>query len=105
MALDPNPLAERIEADPAFRQLVGERSTFGWLLSIIMIVIYFGFILLVAYDKEFLAKSLNGGTMTVGIPIGVGVIVSAFLLTGIYVLRANSRYDDLTQQIKERVTK
>jgi uncharacterized membrane protein (DUF485 family) len=68
-------------------------------------VIYFGFILLVAFAPSFLGASLTGGVTTVGILVGVLVIVLAFLLTGYYVNRANGAYDTLTKQIIEETTK
>jgi uncharacterized membrane protein (DUF485 family) len=91
-----------IEKNPKFKELVATRKTLGWTLSLVMLFIYFGFILLVAFNKAFLATPLSGeGVTTIGIPIGVAVIVSAFLLTGFYVVRANARYDELTRQIVE----
>jgi len=67
-------------------------------------VIYYGFILIIAFNKEFLSQPLwSGSITTVGIPIGLGVIISAFILTGIYVFRANSEFDRLTAEIKEEV--
>lgn len=68
-----------------------------------MVIVYFGFVLLIAFDKQLLAKSLDGGVTTVGIPIGIGVIAFAFILTGIYVFRANSTYDAMLKQIVEKV--
>ena len=76
---------EAIQRDPDYQELVRRRSSLGWTLSLIMLVIYFGFILLVAYAPKFLGTPLGTGVMTVGIPIGLAVIVSAFVLTGIYV--------------------
>jgi len=74
------------------------------MLAIVMLVIYYGFILIVAFNKEFLGQPLSPGSITtVGIPVGLGVIVSAFVLTGIYVFRANSEFDRLTREIKEEV--
>ncbi len=64
-----------------------------------MCVIYFGFILLVAFAPGFLGASLTGGVTTVGIVLGLLVIVAAFLLTAFYVSRANGTYDVLTQDI------
>lgn len=93
--------ALEIEKNPKFKELVATRKALGWSLSVIMLMIYFGFILLVAFDKAFLATPLGTGVTTIGIPIGLGVIVSAFVLTGIYVLKANARYDELTRQIVE----
>ena len=91
-----------IEKNPKFQELVSTRKSLGWTLSIVMLVIYFGFILLVAFDRSFLGTPLSGaGVTTIGIPIGLAVIVSAFVLTGIYVVKANARYDELTRQIVE----
>jgi uncharacterized membrane protein (DUF485 family) len=91
----------KIEEDPNYQELVRRRSSLGWSLSLIMLVIYFGFILLVAYAPKFLGAPLGTGVMTVGIPIGLIVIVAAFLLTGIYVSKANSKYDPLIRKIVE----
>ena len=94
--------AQQIEKNPKFKELVATRKSLGWTLSIVMLAIYFGFILLVAFDKQFLGTPLSGaGVITIGIPIGLVVIISAFVLTGIYVVKANARYDELTRQIVE----
>ena len=94
--------ALEIEKNPKFQELVATRKSLGWSLSVLMLAIYFGFILLVAFDKSFLGQPISGeGVTTIGIPIGLAVIISAFVLTGIYVVRANARYDELTRQIVE----
>ena len=92
-------------SNPNFQALVRERSGFGWTLTIIMLVIYFGFILLVAFGKGFLATKIGGGVTSVGILIGLGVIISAFVLTGIYTQRANSRFDELTEDLTRELTR
>lgn len=91
----------KILNNPKFHELVRKRTAFAWSLSIAMLAIYFGFILLIAYGKSFLGQSLSGGVTTVGFPIGVGVILSAIALTGIYVRRANTEFDELNRQIIE----
>lgn len=91
----------KIEQDPNYQELVRRRSSLGWMLSAIMLVIYFGFILLVAYAPKFLGTPLGTGVTTIGIPIGLSVIVLAFVLTGIYVSKANSSYDVLIRKIVE----
>lgn len=103
MSIDHDRLLERVQNDPQFYELVRRRSRLAWILTASMILIYFGFVLTIAYNKPFLAQSLAGGVTTVGIPIGIGVILSAFVLTGIYVARANTAFDDLTRQIIERL--
>ena len=92
----------KIANNPKFHELVQKRTTFAWTLTAIIFVMYFGFIFLIAYDKAFLATPLfDGGVMTIGFPIGVGVILVSILLTGIYVRRANGEFDDLNRQIIE----
>ena len=65
-----------------------------------MLLIYYGFILIVAFAPSVLGIPIYG-VVTLGIPIGVFIIVAAFVLTGIYVRRANSEFDGLTRQIIE----
>ncbi len=91
-----------IEADPDYVRLVRSRTRFSIILTALTLAIYFGFILLIAFAPHVLGHSLSGGATTVGIPLGVGVIVAAFVLTGIYVRRANSEFDTLTHQLLER---
>ena len=88
----------RIESDPNYLRLVKERKSFGWMLTIIMLVLYYGYIALVAFDPTVIAAKLSG-SITVGLVLGVALILAAIILTGIYVLRANSLYDDLTKAI------
>ncbi len=106
MAQSPNVNAhaaahEKITANPKFHELVSKRRSFAWMLSTIMLGIYAGFILLIAYGKSFLGQSLSGGVTTIGFPIGVATILSAIVLTGIYVRRANTEFDELNRQILE----
>lgn len=91
----------RVQKNPKFAELVQKKTSFGWVLSIVMLVIYYGFILVLAFAPASLGAKLGDGVMTVGIPVGILIILSAFVLTGIYVRRANSEFDQLTQQIVE----
>jgi uncharacterized membrane protein (DUF485 family) len=93
----------RIHSDPLFQELVRRRARLAWSLTVLMVVIYFGFIIAIAYDKALLSQPLAGGVTTLGIPVGIGVIFAAFALTGIYVARANSTFDDLTRKLRERL--
>jgi len=93
----------RIRREPLFQELVDRRKHFAWALSAAMLVIYFGFILVIAFAPKVLGTPIGGGVMTVGIPVGLFVIGSAFVLTGIYVHRANSAFDSMTHQIREKV--
>jgi uncharacterized membrane protein (DUF485 family) len=82
-----------IAADPRYRALVRRRNRFAFLLTAIVLVVYFGFILIVAFDKPLLAMPIAGGATSLGIPIGLGIILLSVVLTGVYVRRANTDYD------------
>lgn len=86
---------------PAYQKLVRERARFTWALTWIMLIVFFGYILLIAFAPEWLARPIGSGRTTIGIPIGIGVILCGILLTGVYVHRANSRFDPLIRQIVE----
>jgi len=97
-------LVHKVKSNPKYHELVSKRSSFGWFMAILMLVIYYGFILVIAYSPTSLAAKVGAGaTMSIGMPLGVAIIVSAFLLTGIYVARANSEFDRLTHEIVEAV--
>jgi len=91
---------EKVKLNPNFQQLVKTRSKWAWGLATIILLMYFAFILLIAYAPHWLAKPIVvGSVITIGIPIGVLVILVAFLLTGIYVHKANTDFDRINQQI------
>ncbi len=98
-------LTTRILNHPSYQELKAKRTRFGIWLTVAMLVVYYGFILLVAFNKPFLATRLGAGVMTYAMPIGFGVIVFTVVITAIYVRRANSEYDDLTEQISKAVLK
>lgn len=83
----------RIAEDPRYRALVRLRGRISWSLSIVVVAIFFGYMLLVAFAGAFLATPIGTLTTTIGIPIGLFVILSAIALTGMYVAIANRRFD------------
>ena len=97
-------LVHKVKSNPNYHELVSSRSKFAWIMSVLMLVIYYAFILTIAFNKSLMATPLSqNSTMTIGIPIGLAVIISAFVLTGIYIRRANAVFDKLTREIKEEV--
>lgn len=97
-------LVEQIKNDPNYHELVAKRNSFSLKLTITMLVVYFAFILTIAFDPKLLGAPLGAdGVTTIGIPVGMAVIVFAFILTGIYTKRANSEFDDLTNKIKNSI--
>lgn len=98
-------LTARVARDPKYQELKAKRTRMGLWLTVAMLVVYYGFILLVAFNKPFLATRLGSGVMTYAMPIGFGVIIFTVIITVFYVRRANSEYDALTEQISRAVLK
>jgi len=98
-------LIQRIVTHPQYQELKAKRSRFGWQLTLAMMVVYYGFILLVAFNKEFLSQRIGEGVMTLGIPIGLGVILFTIVITAIYVRRANTEFDALSNAVAKAVLK
>lgn len=90
-----------IAENPKYKELIHKRTRFAWLLTAIMLIAYYGYISLIAFDKALLARPIGSGVMSLGIPIGFGLIVLAIVLTGVYVARANTEFDRLTREILE----
>ncbi|WP_026146362.1 DUF485 domain-containing protein [Zestomonas thermotolerans] len=91
---------KRIEQNPRFQELVAKRDRFAWSLSFLMLGLYVAFILLIAFEPQVLgARISDDSPITWGLPIGVGLIVAAFALTGIYVRRANGEFDEMNKEI------
>jgi len=91
---------EWIKNNPKYQELVSKRTGFAWKLSIMMLVVYYAFIMTIAFSPETLGTKIGEGVMTIGIPIGIAIIFISFILAGIYVKRANGEFDDLTNEIK-----
>jgi uncharacterized membrane protein (DUF485 family) len=83
----------------ALRALSARRTRIATALTLLMVVIYFGFIALVAFGKQFLGELLTPG-LSIGILLGALVIVSAWLLTYIYVRWANRVYDPAIETMR-----
>jgi len=96
-------LAARIASDPTYRALKLRRNKLGWALTAAMMLVYYGFIVLVAFDKPFLAQRLGDGVTTLGMPIGLGVIVFTIVVTAFYVNRANGEFDSLADELLRKV--
>ena len=94
---------EQVKNNPKYQKLVSERSKFAWTLSIIMLVVYYAFIMTIAFSPETLGTKIGSGVMTVGIPVGIAIIFISFILAGIYVRRANGEFDQLTKEIREEL--
>jgi len=93
----------KVRNNPKYVELVQKRSSFAWKLSFVILIVYYTFIMIIAFNPSLLGKTIGTGVTTIGIPIGLAIIFLCFLLTGIYTKRANKEFDKLTDEIKEDI--
>lgn len=94
---------EQVKNNPKYQKLVSKRSKFAWILSLIMLVVYYAFIMTIAFKPELLGTKMGSGVLTVGIPVGIAIIFVAFILAGVYVKKANGEFDQLTKEVREEL--
>ncbi len=94
----------KLLASPAFHALVARRWRVSLVLTALLFVLYYGYILLIAVNKPVLAASM-GGVTPIGIPLGAAVIVGSWILTAIYIVWANRRYDPEVERLRERLAR
>ena len=70
-----------------------------------MLIAYFGFILTLAFDKAIFAQKIGDGVMTLGVPVGLGVILFTIAITAVYVKKANTEFDALKEAVLKDVQK
>jgi uncharacterized membrane protein (DUF485 family) len=102
----PNPAPEHtaheILEDPEFQALARKKNTFSLALTLVTFVVYFGYMGLLALESPALAQKA-GGAASMGIPLGIGIIIAAWILTGVYVMWANGSYDNEVNRVKSKV--
>ena len=100
-----DPVVDKIQRHPKYLELRAKRNRLGVFLTILMLIVYYGYIALIAFNKPFLAQPIGAGVTSLGIPIGMGVIIFTIAITGLYVRRANGEFDALTQEILKDASK
>ena len=96
-------LVKKIKSNPKYNELVSKRNSFSLKLSLFVLAMFYGYVLVIAFNKEILATRIGDGVMTIAYPIAAGIIVISFITTLIYVTRANSEFEDLEMSIKNDV--
>jgi uncharacterized membrane protein (DUF485 family) len=97
---------QRIQNNPIYRQLTQQRDALGWTLTACVLVLYFGFVLMIALAPDVLTQPISSTSVVpVGMLIGVGIIVACIILTGIYVQQANSKFDPMIEELMRDATK
>jgi uncharacterized membrane protein (DUF485 family) len=96
----------RVRANPKFQELVRKRSSFATMLSLLVLGSYYALVAVIAISPNTLRTPLiEGGALTIAVPIGAVIIIGSWLLTGWYVSRANGEFDELTQAIVKEASK
>lgn len=91
---------DHIRGNEKFHELVAQKSKLSWSLAALIMLVYYSFILVIAFYPEWLGTPLTASTnITWGLPVGIGIILFTFVITGIYVHRANNLYDVLMQKV------
>jgi len=96
-------LVERIESNPKYKELLSKRNSLGIKLGIFVLVMFYAYILVIAFNKELLAAKIGDGVTTIAFPIALAILVISFITTLIYVRKANGEFEDLTNEIKKDV--
>jgi len=90
---------KRIRQHPLFAELVARRTRFALILSLFVLIPYYGFMMVVAFNPAVLHQTIGDSVITISWPIGVILVVGSWLLTGIYIRRANGEFDQLNQKV------
>ncbi|SKB32027.1 DUF485 domain-containing protein [Daejeonella lutea] len=85
---------------PAFQKLVKNRWSISLTFTFLMLFVYIGFLMVVAYQKETLKMPI-GDSLNLAIIVGLGIIIFSWLITGVYVYWANNYYDAAVKEIKK----
>jgi uncharacterized membrane protein (DUF485 family) len=97
---------EFMRANPKFQRLVARRGRFAWTLAFIVLGMFYGFVLVVAFWPALLGRPIMAGSMlTVGVAVELFMFIFFWVLTAVYVHRANGEFDQLTQEIVKEAWK
>ncbi len=99
-----NAQLQRVINHPDFQAMAQKKSKLGTMFSILTLFIYFSYILLIAFNKPLFAIPISAGaTTTVGVILGIFIIVFCVVITGIYVSKANGEFDTLTKKVVDDI--
>jgi cation/acetate symporter len=91
---------QRMRNNPKFQELVARRGRFAWILATIVLVMFYGFVMVVAFNPLSLGQPVSEGSMlTVGVAAELFMFIFFWGLTALYVKRANTEFDAMTQEI------
>ncbi|OMG53175.1 hypothetical protein BJN45_13200 [Azonexus hydrophilus] len=91
---------ERMRVNPKFQELVARRGRFAWTLAAIVLIMFYGFVMVVAFAPESLGQPIaEGSRWTIGVVVELFMFIFFWALTAVYVRRANTEFDALSQEV------
>ena len=101
-----NSIQAKIRSNPKFAELVGKRTRLAVILSLLVLVPYYTFMYLVSTQPQIFATKISeGSVITIGWPIAALIIIGGWLLTGLYINRANGEFDAITEEVLKEARK
>ena len=100
-----DPTSAKVLADPKFQEMVSVRNSYSWICTVLMLIAYFGFILLIAFEPALLGSKIGDGVTTLGVPVGLGVILFTIAITAVYVKKANTDFDAMKDAVIKDIQK
>ncbi|MDP3841802.1 MAG: DUF485 domain-containing protein [Oxalobacteraceae bacterium] len=103
----PQPTVQtRIRQNPKFAEMVSKRTRLAILLSLIVLLPYYTFMMITAFNPALLAQPISDDSIiTIGWPVGAILVIGSWLTTAIYIRRANGEFDKLNKEILDEVSK
>lgn len=96
---------QRIMHHPQFQQMAKKKTSIGMIFSIITLIVWFGYLLLVGFDPAMFAAPLSSSSTTpIGFYIVMGIMIFVPLITWLYVRKANGEFDTMTRQVIDDIT-
>lgn len=91
---------EHMRTNPKFQELVARRGRFAWTLAIIVLTMFYGYVLTIAFNPTALGRPVAEGSMlTIGVAVELFMFIFFWVLTAFYVRRANNEFDAMTQDL------
>ena len=91
---------EHMRTNPKFQKLITRRGRFAWTLAFIVLAMFYGFVLVVAFRPASLGRPIMQGSMvTIGVAVELFMFIFFWILTAVYVIRANGEFDELTAEL------
>lgn len=90
----------KMRENPKFQELVARRSRFAWSLAIVVLVLFYGFVMVIAFNPTLLGRPVGEGSrLTIGVAVELFMFIFFWILTALYVRRANTEFDKMTYDI------